>query len=81
MACQDMVQERLGLGSLAVLSSKIWRSTLHLHVKEIVRVRNEVANCVVELQDHKGGSPAEWPADLRVREMPASSEFKGDKRA
>ncbi len=47
MACQDMVQERLGLGSLAVLSSKIWRSTLHLHVKEIVRVRNEVANCVV----------------------------------
>lgn len=27
----------------------------------------------LHLQQHKGGEPAEWPADLRVREFPASA--------
>ena len=25
----------------------------------------------VQLQDHKGGNPVEWPEDLRVREYPS----------
>lgn len=28
------------------------------------------ADCLVKLDDPKGGDPAEWPADLRVREFP-----------
>lgn len=28
----------------------------------------------VLLDDPKGGDPAEWPADLRVREMPQQGE-------
>jgi hypothetical protein len=27
--------------------------------------------CALKLRDRKGGSPEEWPSDLRVREYPA----------
>lgn len=38
-----------------------------------VQTKNGIANVKVaqlHLKDHKGGDPAEWPEDLRVREMP-----------
>jgi protein gp37 len=34
--------------------------------------RFQGADCRIRLLDPKGGDPAEWPADLRVREMPTT---------
>lgn len=37
------------------------------------REEHQGADCRVKLRDPKGGNPSEWPEDLRVREMPATS--------
>lgn len=34
------------------------------------REEHQGADCRIRLRDRKGGDPAEWPADLRVREFP-----------
>jgi len=36
-----------------------------------VRRYSNGSKSVLYLKDRKGGDPAEWPADLRVRQMPA----------
>ncbi len=37
------------------------------------REDHQGADCRVRLLDRKGGDPAEWPADLRVREFPSTT--------
>jgi hypothetical protein len=42
---------------------------------EHVEFRQDLhATNVIRLEDSKGGDPAEWPEDLRVREMPGGAE-------
>jgi hypothetical protein len=41
------------------------------HTKDLDPEIYQGAPVRVLLHDRKGGDPAEWPEDLRVREMPA----------
>ena len=52
------------LGARPFLGQGDWQGKLP-QMRDHLAQRGEIA-----LRDRKGGDPAEWPADLRVREMP-----------
>ena len=61
------------LGAVPMESEEVWRSRA---VARLLNARNHnrvpEGTVPLSLNDRKGGDPAEWPAYLRVRQMPGS---------
>jgi protein gp37 len=59
------------LGSVPVMSEKVWSAASTVKILASRNSRKVAGDQVpIHLNDRKGGSPEEWPEDLRIRQFP-----------